>query len=151
MLRKFALASVIALSMHLAQPIGRFGSEAAAQSVSPTDYYIARALLITSRYEGIADLAARRGDIFTVAHAYRQMALELQSLPTWGVDPDVVRVTHKVAGLAFASGNAVLELNNPWLHDHWKAMRLLELAARMADLENEFRLAVLRASSGSFD
>jgi hypothetical protein len=57
--------------------------------------------------------------------------------------------------LAFSYGNAVLELNNPWLPDHWKAMRLLELAARMADLENEIRQAqlraVLRASSGPFD
>jgi hypothetical protein len=155
MLRKFALAGVLALGVHLAQPVARLGSEAAAQSVTPTDYYIARALLIADRYERVASMAAQRGDIFTVALAYRQMAIELSWLPTWGVDPDVVRVTYKVAGLAFSYGNAVLELNNPWLHDHWKAMRLLELAARMADLENEIRQAqlraVLRASSGPFD
>jgi hypothetical protein len=155
MLRKFALAGVLALSVHLAQPVARLGSEAAAQFVTPTDYYIARALLIADRYERVASMAAQRGDIFTVALAYRQMAIELSWLPTWGVDPDVVRVTYKVAGLAFSYGNAVLELNNPWLHDHWKAMRLLELAARMADLENEIRQAqlraVLRASSGPFD
>jgi len=155
MLRKFALAGVLALSLHLAQAIARLGSEAAAQFVTPTDYYVAPALLITNRYGGIANAAARRGDIFTVALAYRQMAIELSRLPTRGVDPDVVRVTYKVAGLAFSLGDAVLELNNPWLPDHWKAMRLLDLAARVADLEEELRLAklkaVLSASPGPFD
>jgi hypothetical protein len=155
MLRKFALAGVLALSVHLAQPVARLGSEAAAQFVTPTDRYIAGALLIVDRWERIASMGAQRGNIFIVASAYRQMAMELSWLPTWGVDPDVVRVTYKVAGLAFSYGNAVLELNNPWLPDHWKAMRLLELAARMADLENEIRQAqlraVLRASSGPFD
>jgi hypothetical protein len=139
MLRKFALAGVLALSVHLAQPVARLGSEAAAQFGTPTEYYVAQRVLIIGRYEGAAFVAARQGNIFNQARAYQVMAIELWSLPTWGVDPHEVRVTHKIARLAFCYGDALLELNNPWVPDQLKLRRLIELEILKIDLQNELR------------
>lgn len=150
MLRKLVFGGLLSVAVFLTQ--APFGSGVRAQVQNdPTAYYVVRVAIIFDRYEPVIRRAGQRNDFVTLGMAYRRMAWELYNLPTFGADDDVVRITRKIAGLADSVGCAALELNNPWLHDHWKAMRVLDIVQRLADIEAEVQSLQRRSSAGRFD
>jgi hypothetical protein len=138
MVRKMAVAATVICGLLVSPTVGPFTTQARADDFL-TALYMVRVKEISDRYQRWVDFNAKIQNPQGVAANLRAWAWELRMLPSLGVNPDVVRFVQNAAGLLDAGGAAIVELDNPFISDEQKALRVLEVLVRMAQLEQDMR------------
>ncbi|MCS7161516.1 MAG: hypothetical protein RMJ19_13670 [Gemmatales bacterium] len=109
----------------------------ASAQITPTDAYVLRVLTIMHNYGRAIERAAQRGDVLATSRLFKGCAADLYAVPIFGVDPQVVATVRSAARTCDTMGSAVLELNDPTVPDEAKALRALELLARLVELQQQ--------------
>jgi Asp-tRNA(Asn)/Glu-tRNA(Gln) amidotransferase A subunit family amidase len=138
MVRKMAVAATVICGLLVSPTVGPFTTQARADDLL-TALYVLRLMEISDRYQRWVDFNANIQNPQGVAANLRAWAWELRRLPTVGVNPDVVRTVQTFARVLDSAGAAVVELDNPFIPDEQKALRMLDLLSGLYQLEQDMR------------